>query len=104
MMEPPEISWTKLAVEMKANIRLGLEAGECVRAGQSEIRGFFSLRALAVCGSLALLLAAFLLERLVPRIEAVNAARAPCMGTSVAGIQSNAGDQAIMRLTTRAGL
>ncbi len=103
MMEPPEISWTKLAVEMKANIRLGLEAGECVSAGQSEIRGFFSLRALAVCGSLALLLAAFLLERPVPRIEAVNAAEAPFMESSGAGIQSKAGDQAIMMLNTRAG-
>jgi len=103
MVEPPEISWTRLAVEMKANIRLGLEAGECVSAGQTENRGFFSMRALAVCGSLALLLAAFLLERPVPRIEAVNAAEAPFMESSGAGIQSKAGDQAIMMLNTRAG-
>jgi anti-sigma factor RsiW len=102
MMELPEISWTKLAVEMKANIRLGLEAGECVSAGQSQGHGIFSVRALAVCGSLALLLAAFLLERPVPRIEAVNAAEAPFMESSGAGIQSKAGDQAIMMLNTRA--
>src|ERR1051326_7743532 len=72
MVGPPEVSWTRLAVEMRANIRLGLEAGECVGAAQTENRGFFSTRALAVCGSLALLLAAFLLERPVPRIEPVN--------------------------------
>src|SRR5258708_36612906 len=82
MMEPPEISWTKLAVEMKANIRLGLEAGECVSAGQSEIRGFFSLRALAVCGSLALLLAAFLLERPAPLVGIMKASEAPFMESS----------------------
>lgn len=28
---PPELDWNHLAAEMKANIRLGIEAGECVR-------------------------------------------------------------------------
>ncbi len=27
---PPELNWNRLAMEMKANIRLGLAAGECV--------------------------------------------------------------------------
>jgi len=27
---PPELNWNRLAMEMKANIRLGLSAGECV--------------------------------------------------------------------------
>jgi hypothetical protein len=27
---PPELNWTRLAAEMKANIRVGLAAGECV--------------------------------------------------------------------------
>ena len=102
MMEPPEISWTKLAVEMKANIRLGLEAGECVSAGQSEGRGIFSMRALAVCGSLALLLAAFLLERPAPRVGVVKASEPPFMESSGSGIQVKTGDQAIMMLNTRA--
>ena len=30
----PEVPWNRLAAEMKANIRLGLAAGECVRAGE----------------------------------------------------------------------
>jgi len=101
MMEPPEISWTKLAVEMKANIRLGLEAGQCVSAGQSEGRGIFSMRALAVCGSLALLLAAFLLERPAPRIEP-STSEAAFVESSGWGIQSKTGDQSIMMLNTRA--
>jgi anti-sigma factor RsiW len=31
LAELPEISWNRLAAEVKANVRLGLEAGECVR-------------------------------------------------------------------------
>ncbi len=31
--DPQELHWNRLAAEMKANIRLGLAAGECVRAG-----------------------------------------------------------------------
>jgi anti-sigma factor RsiW len=102
MMEPPEISWTKLAVEMKANIRLGIEAGECVSGGRSEGSGIFSVRALAVCGSLALLLAAFLLERPIPRVEPMKASEAAFLESSGSGIQVKTGDQAIMLLNTRA--
>lgn len=32
--ELPDLNWNFLAAEMRANIRLGLEAGECVRTGQ----------------------------------------------------------------------
>jgi len=31
LAELPEISWSRMAAEVKANVRLGLEAGECVR-------------------------------------------------------------------------
>ena len=31
LSEMPEVPWNRLAAEMKANIRLGLAAGECVR-------------------------------------------------------------------------
>ncbi len=31
----PEVNWDRLAAEMKANIRLGLEAGECIAPIQS---------------------------------------------------------------------
>ena len=102
MAQPPEISWTKLATEIKANIRLGLEAGECVSAGQSEGHGIFSMRALAVCGSLALLLAAFLLERPTPPIGMMKTPEAAFMENSGSGIQVKTGDQAIMMLNTRA--
>jgi hypothetical protein len=53
-VDMPELNWGSLAAEMRANIRLGLEAGECVR----ETRGFgskafggwsFGLAAACVC-------------------------------------------------------
>src|ERR1035438_5103753 len=38
LSEIPDIHWNGLAAEMKANIRLGLAAGECVRIGQKPLR------------------------------------------------------------------
>src|SRR5690242_7416633 len=57
--ELPAISWNHLAAEMKANMRLGLAAGECVRNGQpvaGPLTWFSGNRALAVCASLIALL------------------------------------------------
>ena len=42
--ELPAISWNRLAIEMKANIRLGLAAGECVRGERMASRlGLFGI-------------------------------------------------------------
>src|ERR1051325_2686800 len=38
LAEIPEIPWNRLAAEMKANIRLGIAAGECVRAPEIPLR------------------------------------------------------------------
>jgi hypothetical protein len=61
--ELPGIAWNRLAAEMKANIRLGLAAGECVALAPEArpVRGFFpvfSLRGLAACASIAALVVA----------------------------------------------
>lgn len=71
--ELPGLSWNRLAAEMKANIRLGLEAGECVReldarpakrSGQAVFPGW---RALVACVSMvALVVAGILLEHPAP--------------------------------------
>src|SRR5436309_11862003 len=71
--EVPELDWNRLAAEMKANIRLGLEAGECV-SRRSLPRAVFSLRAPSACTSLAALLGVILpLEQPTPRGEKGNA-------------------------------
>jgi hypothetical protein len=61
LAETPEVSWNRLAAEMRANIRLGLAAGECVRgeeplrqsplfSGARMLVAFASLMALMVTG------------------------------------------------------
>jgi hypothetical protein len=52
----PDLPWNRLAAEMKANIRLGLAAGECV-ARASEPRRMAGWRAAVAYGSVAALLA-----------------------------------------------
>ena len=58
---PPGLDWNRLAAEMRANIHLGLEAGECVRPLHAEWR--WNPRIALACASLALLIGAgFLLK------------------------------------------
>ena len=61
LAEMPEVSWDRLAAEMKANIRLGLAAGECVRAGEPLGRTplFGGARAVVAMASLMALVDAF---------------------------------------------
>ena len=63
----PEVAWNRLAAEMKANIRLGLAAGECVRAEDlpaAVAPPFAGARALVAFASVIVLVAAGLvLER-----------------------------------------
>src|SRR5215467_12432484 len=70
LAEIPEIPWNRLAAEMKANIRLGLEAGECVRLGDPplrETRWFTGTRAaVAVASIVVLLVTGAVLERPAP--------------------------------------
>jgi hypothetical protein len=67
----PEVPWNRLAAEMKANIRLGLAAGECVRADEPPVRDslwFARGRAMvAMASAAALLVAGLILERPAPK-------------------------------------
>jgi hypothetical protein len=59
LAEIPELPWNRLAAEMKANIRLGLAAGECVRAGERPLREtplFTGTRAIVALASVVVLL------------------------------------------------
>jgi hypothetical protein len=70
LAEIPEIQWNRLAAEMKANIRLGLAAGECVRAGEPALRDtpiFTGMRALVAVASIAaLMVTGIMLEHPTP--------------------------------------
>lgn len=101
MAEMPEVSWGSLAAEMRANIRVGLEAGECVPERAASHHGF-SLRAAVACASLVMLLAVgFLIERPVPRAAEDRPAEA-VLETSGSGIQVREGSQAMMLLNASA--
>lgn len=74
LAEIPEIQWNRLAAEMRANIRLGLEAGECVRAGDPPLRQtpFFTgaRAAVALASVMVLLVTGIVLERPAPNLTA----------------------------------
>ena len=97
----PEVAWNSMAAEMKANIRLGLEAGECVNPHPVSRIGF-SPRALAACVSLAaLLVASVFLERPAPRGMDIKISE-PVLETSGSGIQLREGDQGMVLLNRHA--
>jgi hypothetical protein len=72
---PEDLGWTRLASEMKANIRLGLAAGECV-AGHPEMQkglgwpSFSGLQTLlAYAGVIVLVVAGVWLQRPGPQVK-----------------------------------
>jgi len=101
LAELPEVLWDSIAAEMKANIRLGLEAGECVNP-HPVTRMVFSPRALAACVSLAaLLVVSVFLERPAPRGADIGTSE-PVLETSRTGIQLREGNQGIVLLNQHA--
>lgn len=61
--EIPELPWQSMAAEMRANIRLGISAGECVRPAERKPAPRFGWRPVAaIVGVAALLVAAVAIE------------------------------------------
>ena len=92
----PELPWNQLAAEMKANIRLGLAAGECVREMETSLRGsrwLSGARVVVACaGIVILIVTGVVLQRpepqpvvsLIPTVEATdNGIQLSAGGTSV---------------------
>jgi anti-sigma factor RsiW len=97
LAELPEISWNRMAAEIKANIRLGLEAGECVRTAETPLRRPASMAgwraAVAFASVIVLVGGCMVLERPVP----VRAAETSVRSTGD-GIQVQAGDDRMLGL------
>lgn len=72
LLEMPELPWNRIAEEMRANIRLGLAAGECVRpvekAGWMPWRAGWRV-AVAMASITALAVTGLMLERPRPLLE-----------------------------------
>ena len=97
----PEVPWDRIAAEMRANIHLGMVAGECVRETAAPVQAapsfplFSAARAtLAFGGVLAVLIAGLILERPVLQRPAPVVASEPLAEATPDGIQRRAGDQA----------
>jgi hypothetical protein len=97
LAEIPDVAWNRLAAEMKANIRLGLAAGECVRTGEAPLRqSLFSgaRAAVAVASVVALLVTGLMLEHPIPR-PAAGRIDGIVVQTMPDGIQVREGGQAL---------
>jgi len=106
LAEIPELPWSRLEAEMKANIRLGLAAGECVRdasargAGWFVVAGLRGTRAAVACATVVILLVTGLfLERPHPRTAP---AQAVVLEHRTDGIEMTDGGQAVSLMHTGA--
>ena len=102
LAEIPEVPWNRLAAEMRANIRLGLAAGECVRTGDGNegatVRGSHRLStgraALAFASVVLLMYSGLLLERPSPVAVPLAGKEGPLVQATENGIQVRAGGSA----------
>lgn len=105
--ELPALSWNRMALEMKANIRLGLAAGECVR-GDRKAESFnpfgvlSNTRALAACASvMALVTAGLFLQRPTPVAPIALGSENAVLRATANGIELNQGGQTLSLLHVR---
>jgi len=100
LLEIPEIQWNRLAAEMKANVRLGLAAGECVGNGGSSARTtrlFTGARAAVALASIVTMVATgVLLQNTTP----ARADQRTVVQSTEDGIQVGTGDQAFRLMNT----
>lgn len=105
--ELPALSWNRLAAEMKANIRLGLAAGECVRGERAaRLPAPFGIlsggRALTACASvMALVTVGLFLQRPAPHPPPSMAGENAVLRATANGIELNQGGQTLSMLHVR---
>jgi hypothetical protein len=93
---PAGLDWNRLAAEMRANIRLGLEAGECVRTSRGRWR--WNPRIAVACASLLLLLGAgFVLHSPLPQPASAELA-GPVLESTGSGLELRTGSTSLMLL------
>jgi hypothetical protein len=98
---PPELDWSRLEPEMRANIRLGLEAGECVRLAPGAKTRHARL-AVAFASLMVLAGAGILLRNPALHQTPVVKAAGPVLESSGAGLELRNGTSS-MTLMNRTG-
>jgi hypothetical protein len=91
-----DLNWNALATEMRANIHLGLEAGECVRDARAA-RSWNPRLTLAFASLLLIVGASFLLRQSGPH-PVVSPSSAPVLQSTGAGIELRTGSSSMMLL------
>ena len=117
LAEIPELPWQRLEAEMKANIRLGLAAGECVRSTPApsndrwfdfpwldfswfDFSWFGGARAVLACATVAILIVTgLMIERSRPQS---GQSQGVVVENTADGIQMSDGGQALSLLNTGA--
>jgi len=98
---PPELDWNRLAAEMKANIRLGIEAGECVRLLEPARR--WNPRLTVAFASLTFLIGAGLMMKSRVAPPEVAVANTPVVESTGLGLELRAGASSITLLNNQGG-
>jgi len=98
LAELPDISWNRMAAEIKANVRLGLEAGECVRTAEMPLhRGSLTGWRAAVAFASVIVLVGGCLVLQHPAPQPVHMAET-AVESAQDGIQLQAGDDHMLGL------
>ena len=96
LAELPDISWNRMAAEIKANVRLGLEAGECVKTADLALPRHTAMAGwrpvVAFASVLVLVGGCLVLERPTPAPPAVAHASGPSVESTDEGILRQDGD------------
>jgi hypothetical protein len=96
-LEPPALDWNRLSAEMRANIHLGLEAGECVRAATAG-RSWNPKLAVALASLLLLAGANFLLKNSPSNAEAQSKDTAAVLESTGSGVELRHGESSLTLL------
>ncbi len=100
LLDVPELNWNFLAADMRANIRLGLEAGACVRAGKPATRRWNPRPVWAMACVLLIVAAAELFRDARPHRTA-TADATPVVESTGSGIELRTGANSLTLLNHR---
>lgn len=102
LLDMPDLNWNFLAADMRANIRLGLEAGACVRAGKPAPRRWNWRPVWALACVLLVVAAADLFRDARPH-RAATADSTPVLESTGSGIELRTGANTSLTLLNHHG-
>lgn len=101
---PPGIDWDSLASEMYANIRLGLEAGECVRVAAELPRPVWNPRLTVALASLAALISCGIFFARQQHRTELHSPETAVLSSTADGVEVRAGSNSLELLNRKASI